>query len=138
MDERQIHKDYEHQAQAFAHVAQCIPPRIDENAYQFSIRHANTPTHNMDLAYVPKSWRGDRNFVDVLANPEVREWIFDTVAHMATVPDKTRTLLKNCNLDATTEDEDFRRQVFYMVCMALVSVVYVKKHLAASGASEMN
>lgn len=138
MDKKQIHADYEQHAAAFAHVANHLPPRIVENAYQFSIRHANTPTEQMELDYCPKDWRTDRNFVDILANREVREFIFDTVVYLAQHPDKTRTLLKGCNLDATAEDEEFRKQIFYMVCMALVSVVYVKKHLAFSGASGLN
>jgi hypothetical protein len=138
MNNEQIHKHYEHQAQAFAKIANHLPPWVVENAYQFSIRHSNTPTHDMELDFCPKQWRGDRNFVDILANEKVREFIFDTVAYLAQFPDKTRTLLHNCNLDATAEDEEFRKQIFYMICMALVSVVYIKKHLAFESASRLN
>lgn len=138
MDKSQIHKDYERDAKAFAHVANHLPPRIVESAYNFCIRHSNTPTEQMELDFCPLQWRGDRNFVDILANAEVREFIFDTVAYLAMHPDKTRTLLKNCNLDATSEGEEFRKQIFYMICMALVSIVYVKKYLAFSGASGVN
>lgn len=138
MNNSQIHKNYERDAQAFANVARCIPPRIVDNAYNFTLAKSNVETHDMELDYCPKAWRGDRNFVDILANPTVREWIFSAVADMTEQPDKARTLLKSCNLDATAEDEEFRKQIFYMICMALVSVVFVKKHLAFSSASGLN
>lgn len=138
MNPQQINKDYERDAQAFANVARCIPPRIVDNAYRFSLAKSNVETHNMELDYCPKAWRGDRNFVDVCANPVVRDWVFNAVADMAEQPHKTRTLLKSCNLDATAEDEEFRLQIFYMLCMALVSVVFIKKHLAFSSASGLN
>ncbi len=138
MDNQQIHSNYERDAQAFALVANHIPPRIVESAYRFSLSKSNTPTHDLELDYCPLHWRSDRNIVDILANLSVREWLFETVAYLATVPDKTRTLLKNCNLDATAEDKEFRKQIFYMLCMALVSVVYVKKHLAFSSAVGLN
>lgn len=138
MNNEQIHKHYEHQAQSFAKIATHLPPRIVENAYQFSIKHELTPTEQLELDFCPLQWRGDRNFVDLLANKEVREFIFDTVAYLAMHPDKTRTLLKDCNLDATAEDEEFRKQIFYMICMALVSVVYVKKHLAFQSTGGLN
>lgn len=138
MDNQQIHKNYERDAIAFAKVANHIPPRIVESAYRFSLSKSNTPTHELELDYCPLQWRGDRNFVDILANPTVREWLFENVAFLATAPDKTRTLLNNCNLDATAEDEEFRKQIFYMLCMALVSVVYVKKHLAFNSEIGLN
>lgn len=138
MEQHQIHKNYERDAQAFAHIANHLPPRIVENAYQFSIRHSNTPTEQMELDFCPKQWRDDRNFVDILANAEVREFIFDTVAYLAMYPDRTRVLLHECGLDATATDEEFRKQIFYMICMALVSVVFIKKHLAASGVNGVN
>lgn len=138
MNNQQINKDYERDAQAFANVARCIPPRIVDNAYNFSIAKSNVETHNMELDYCPKQWRGDRNFVDICANPALREWLFNAVAAMAQHPDKTRTLLKSCNLDATAEDEEFRKEIFYVLCMALVSVVFIKKHLAFTSASGLN
>ena len=137
MDKAKIHQDYERDAKAFAHIANHLPPRIVENAYRFALKHSNTPTEQMELDFCPQQWRSDRNFVDLLANPEVREFIFDTVAYLAQFSTETRKLLHSCNLDATAEDEEFRKQIFYMICMALVSAVYVKKHLAFSG-SELN
>lgn len=138
MNKAKIHKDYERNAKAFAHIANHLPPRIVDNAYQFSIRHSNTPTEQMELEFCPQQWRSDRNFVDLLSNKEVREFIFDTVAYLAMHPNETRKLLHSCNLDATALDEEFRKQIFYMICMALVSVVYVKKHLAFQGAGGLN
>ncbi len=138
MDNQQIYKNYERGAKSYAKVANHIPPRIIESAYRFALTHSNTPTEQLELDFCPLRWRGDRNFVDILANSTVREWIFENVAFLATAPEKTRTLLNNCYLDATAEGEEFRKQIFYMVCMALVSVVYVKKHLAFSSEIGLN